>query len=251
MREKKGKILGTLVFLLLILCILFLTFFPAKKNSHGELKMVEINGNVLLSENDYLTFTKLNEQGTISSVSLPVIKDRIEKHPYVAKADVEASGNTATVLLSEKTLEAVLLVNGQAWFISSDFQLLPMFSDTKYEGLPVISNAADITSAEPLSVVNSSDVKEAFKIIEAAKRTNKNIYKRLSEINLRNGGDIVLSFTEIKTPVIFGRGEEAKKMVYLDIMWEGIIEGNTLVQQSDYIDLRFAGEVYIGKNDTI
>jgi hypothetical protein len=34
-------------------------------------------------------------------------------------------------------------------------------------------------------------------------------------------------------------------MIYLEIMWDGILEGNSLIQQSDYIDLRFANEIYI------
>lgn len=251
MHEKKGKILGTILFLLLILCIVYLTFFPAKKISEGKLRMVEITGNTLLSENDYLSFTKLNDMSSVEKITLPVIKDRIEKHPYISKADVEASGSKAKIVLSEKNIEAVILLGNEPYFISEDFQVLPMFSNTKFEDLPVISNARNITSVTPLSVTENEDIVAAFRIIEAAKKVNKNIFKRLSEINLRNGGDIVLSFSGIRTPFIFGRGEEAKKMVYLDIMWDGILDGNDLIQQSDYIDLRFANEVYIGKNDSI
>jgi cell division protein FtsQ len=89
----------------------------------------------------------------------------------------------------------------------------------------------------------------AFKIIDAAKKTNMNIYKRISEIDLRKGGDIILNMTGIKTPIVFGRGEEARKMSYLEIIWDGILDGNSLIRESDYIDLRFANEVYIKQTE--
>jgi cell division protein FtsQ len=92
-------------------------------------------------------------------------------------------------------------------------------------------------------------VKDAFKIIDAAKKTDTNIYKRISEIDLRKGGDIILNMTGIKTPIVFGRGEEARKMSYLGIIWDGILDENSLIRESDYIDLRFANEVYIKQTE--
>jgi len=50
----------------------------------------------------------------------------------------------------------------------------------------------------------------------------------------------------VNAPVIFGRGSEAKKMVYLEALWNSLTDGATISDYSKYIDLRFAGEVYIG-----
>lgn len=251
MHEKRGKILGTILFILLISCILYLTFFPAKEINKGELKMIEISGNNLLSDNDYLTFTKLSELSYNREVTLPVIKDRFEKHPYISKADIESNGNQARIVISEKRIVALLLSGTDPYFISDDFQVLPMFSNTHYDDLPVISNVRNSERIQPLSVVENEDIKAAFRIIEAAKKANMNLFRRLSEINLRNGGDIILTFSGIRPPFIFGRSEEARKMIYLQILWDGILDGNSLIEESDYIDLRFANEVYIGKNDSI
>jgi hypothetical protein len=49
--------------------------------------------------------------------------------------------------------------------------------------------------------------------------------------------------------VIFGRGDEAKKMVYLEILWEGRIETKVDITKSDYVDLRFANDVFLGNAD--
>jgi cell division septal protein FtsQ len=249
MHENYGKILGTVLFILLISCILYLTFFSKKKINKGDIEMIEITGNNLLNENDYLMFTRLNDLTFNHNLPLGIIKDRFEKHPYISRAEVEENGNKAKIILSEKKIKAVILNNNEPYFLTEDFQVLPMFSDTKLADLPIIRNSSINYQIKPLNFIKNSDVVDAFKIIDAAKKTNINIYKRISEIDLRKGGDIIINLTGIKTPIVFGRGEEARKMIYLEIIWDGILDGNSLIQESDYIDLRFANEVYVKQTE--
>jgi cell division septal protein FtsQ len=251
MQKNYGKILGTILFIILISCLLYLTFFSTKKINKGNIVMIEISGNNLLNESDYLMFTKLNDITLNHDIPVRVIKDRFEKHPYVSKAEVEENGNKAKIILSEKKIMAVILNNAEPYFITEDFQVIPMFSDTKLSDLPVIRNLNANYQVKPMNFIKNSDLIDAFKIIDAAKITNMNIYKRISEIDLRKGGDIILNLTGIKTPIVFGRGEEAQKMIYLEIIWDGILDGNSLIRDSDYIDLRFANEVYVKKSEII
>jgi cell division septal protein FtsQ len=249
MLKNYGKILGTILFILLISCLLYLTFFSTKKINKEDIAMIKISGNNLLNESDYLMFTRLNDLTLNHNIPLRVIKDRFEKHPYVSKVEVEENGNMAKIILSEKKIMAVILNNAEPYFITEDFQVLPMFSDTKLSDLPVIRNSNANFQVKPMNIIKNSDLIDAFKIIDAAKITNMNIYKRISEIDLRRGGDIILNLTGIKTPIVFGRGEEAQKMIYLEIIWDGILDGNSLIKDSDYIDLRFANEVYVKKSE--
>ena len=249
MHKNYGKILGTILFILLISCILYLTFFSIKKINKGDIEMIEISGNNLLNENDYLVFTRLNDLSFNHNIPPRVIKDRFEKHPYISRVEVEENGNKAKIIVSEKKIMAVILNNTEPYFLTEDFQVLPMFPDTKLADLPVIRNSSENYQIKPLNFIKNSDMIDAFKIIDAAKKTNMNIYKRISEIDLRKGGDIILNLTGIKTPIVFGRGEEARKMIYLEIMWNGILDRNSLIQESDYIDLRFANEVYVKQTD--
>jgi cell division septal protein FtsQ len=245
MHKNYGKILGTILFIVLISCILYLTFYSDKKINKGNIEMVEITGNGLLNESDYLTFTMLNDLSLNHNLSAQIIKDRFEKHPYISRADVEASGNKAKIILSEKKMMAMILNNSDAYFITEDFQVLPIFSDTKINDMPIIRNAKESNQIKPLNFIKTPDMIDAFKVIDAAKKTNMNIYKRISEIDLHNGGDIVLNLSGMKSPIVFGRGEEARKMIYLELMWDGILAGNSPIHESDYIDLRFANEVYL------
>lgn len=155
------------------------------------------------------------------------------------------------VYLTEKNLEAVLLSAGEPHFISDQFQILPMLPNTKYLDLPVISNPESNQKLELLSYLKTDEIIQSFRIIEAIKLTNENLFKKLSEINLRNGGDIILSISGLKPPVLFGKGEAAKKMVYLDLMLNGMTNSGSLVDSSEYIDLRFANEIYLGSAEKI
>jgi cell division septal protein FtsQ len=248
MRENRGKILGTILFVLLISCILYLIFFSTKKQDKGAIKMISITGNNLLSENDYLLFTKLNEVDKYNELTLPVIKDRFEKHPYIDRADVEFNGlNKVNIVIKEKKITAIVLSDSDPYFVSEGFQILPFLSNTKLVDLPVISNLKEVEKMKVLSQFDNDDMMEAFKIIEAAKLTNINIMKRLAEINMKSGGDIILTFSGFRAPIIFGRGEIVKKMVYLEIIWDSMIESE-ISNDTDYIDLRFANEVFVGNS---
>jgi len=208
--------------------------------------MVELTGNNLLSADEYLTFAMLGDKSKYAGLTLPDIKKRFENHPYVSKVDVEDEGNNRVkVYLKEKNIEAVLLDGGEPHFISGNFEVLPILSNTKFTDLPIISNSGNQNKIKPLSYLKTGNMIEAFKIIEASKLTNENMFKKLSEINLRNGGDIILSFSGLKPPVLFGHGGAAKKMVYLDLMWNSSEEGNDLIDSSEYIDLRFADEIFV------
>jgi cell division septal protein FtsQ len=252
MTEKSSKILGTFIFVVLISSLIYLVHFSNKKTDKGEVKMIEISGNNLLPVNEYMAFTKLGDNSKFDNLTLLEIKERFEKHPYVLNADVEFAGsNMVKVHLTEKYIEAILLSAGEPNFITDNFQVLPLMPNTKFMDLPVISNSSSEEEIKPLAYIKTTDVIEAFKIIESAKLANENISKRLSEINLRKGGDIILTFSGIKPPVIFGKGEAPMKMVYLDIMWSKIIEQNNLADNSEYIDLRFSDEIFIGASEKI
>ena len=64
-----------------------------------------------------------------------------------------------------------------------------MIQNSKFVDLPVISNALINGKLVPLTTLKTGGITEAFEIIDAAKLTNAEILERLSEINLRDGGD--------------------------------------------------------------
>lgn len=247
MSEIKGKVLGLVFFVFLIFLLAFLimnTRKPANKN----IRLIEIEGNKLLSEKDYLAQAKLDNKSEYSNLTLGIIKDRIEKHPYVKNADVEFyKNNHVRIYLTEKKMMAVLVSSSNPLFISDNFELLPVLPKTKVVDLPVITNPDRGDTVKLYSFVKGEDITQGLKIIDACKLVDNKFFKYLSEINLREGGDIVINFSGLKPTVIFGRYKTAAKVVYLKGVLDYLTSNNS-VNNISYIDLRFSNKVYLGEN---
>jgi cell division septal protein FtsQ len=250
MSKDYGKIFGVVLFTVTIISILYLSLFKYNEKGKEEIKMINIYGNKLLNKDIYIRFADLNEKSTYDDLTLNIIKKRIEEHPYVAKAEVKSDGNgNVEVRVREKDIYAVLINNGEPFFLTSNFELLKIFDYTTYSDIPVISNVRVSEKLTSSKVLKNEDIIEAFRIIDAAKITDLELAKRLSEINLKFGGEAVLTFTGVNYPIVFGRGNESKKMIYLSLIWDRINRLNGDLKNTEYIDLRFANEAYIGKKE--
>ena len=246
MNERKGKFLGLVTFILLFGSLCYLIFYSNKVQANERIEKINIDGNNLLTKDDYLSFVRLNTVSLLKELKLGIIKARFEKHPYILRADVEYVGkNEINIHLTEKKIYAVLLNGSEPYLVTEQFQILPLLANTKFVDFPVITNINE-NKLKALSVMKSEDLVQAFKIIDAASLVDTKILKRLSEINLRSGGDVVITFSGLRSPVIFGRGNEAEKMISLQMLWSNIFNGKNLFTESDYVDLRFADNIYLG-----
>jgi len=243
-----SKIFGLVMFLFFIGGIFYLNLFSGQADEKDNYEVIEVNGNSLLPAKDYLLFTELNESTILNNITLPDVKAKFVEHPYVVKADVKFDGvHKIIVNISEEELKAVILSENNPGLITEDYKLVPLLGNTSFSGLPVISHLK--TNSDETGSDNPENIElvQAYKIIDAIKITDKNFYKNLDEINLRYGRDIILTFTGINCSVIFGRGNEAKKIIYLYALWEKMNEENNLFKESEYIDLRYRDKIFIGK----
>ncbi len=247
MYENKRKIFSIILFSSLLLAIIVLIIFNRENKTGENIKMIEISGNKLMSSDEYKNFIQEKTKPNYS-FNLSVLKDRVLKHPYVYNADVEFVGEEkALINIKEKVIIAILLHNGEPLFISDKLEVLPILSNSRFSSIPIISNIKDLENVKLFSTIKSSVLSDALRIIDAIRYTDRKMLLSLSEINLRNGGDIILTFSGIKPPIIFGKGSTARKIIYLETIWPGLLKGEMLVNNSSYIDLRFANEIFVGK----
>jgi cell division protein FtsQ len=130
--------------------------------------------------------------------------------------------------------------------LTEGFEVLPLLSATKYIDYPAISNPLVETEINTFtSMDKNTDVKTGFKIFHTLKYIDAELYERLSEVNFRNGGDIVLTFSLFNYPVVIGRGNEIRKMCYFKNIWDGI-KGDRINNHLNYIDLRYENHVFLG-----
>lgn len=212
--------------------------------------MINIHGSKLLNSNIYLRFAGLDNSSVYNEVTLNRIKKRIEEHPYILKAEVKSDGRgNVDIRIKEKEIYAVLLGKSEPFFLTNDFELLKIEEFTTYSDIPVVSNFRLTDKLTPSKIFKNEDIVEAFRIIDAAKITDIELSNKLSEINLKNGGDVVLTFSGISFPVLLGRGDESKKMIYLSLVWDRINNLKASYQNTEYIDLRFANEAFIASKE--
>jgi cell division septal protein FtsQ len=76
------------------------------------------------------------------------------------------------------------------------------------------------------------------------KTVNRPMYHNISEVQVRNGGDIVVYSAEGGVPIIFGRDDMPSKLVRLETFWNTIVRtrGTQLLQ---YVDLRYQDQVVV------
>ncbi|MCH8325679.1 MAG: FtsQ-type POTRA domain-containing protein [Bacteroidetes bacterium] len=252
MYENKRKIFSIILFSFLFMAIILLISINPKNKTGGNIKVIEITGNKLMSSNDYIKFIYNNRTKPIHTFNLSILKDRVLKHPYVANADIEfVEDEKARVNIKEKKITAILLSKGDPLFLTDESEVVPILSNSRFSSIPIISNPKNIEEVKPLTIIKSNDLSDAIRIIDAIRYSDRKMLLSLSEINLRNGGDIILTFSGIKPPVIFGRGETARKIIYLETLWANLLRGEMLVNNSSYIDLRFANKIYVGKSEKI
>jgi cell division septal protein FtsQ len=250
-RETKIKIIGTGIFIILLLGFTYLVYHSNEENKNDIIESVKVTGNNLLSEIDYLNFTRLKDISSQNKFSLPIIKSRFEKHPYVHQADVKfINQKEVRVYLTEKKIYGLIIQDGEALFASEDFELLPVLQNTKVVDVCVLSNLNE-KNLKPLKKLKGKDILQAYKIIDAASLTSNRLLQDLSEINLRYGGDVMLTFSGLVLPVIFGRNNEAEKLVCLEALLNNNSINSNLLAEGDYIDLRFYNDVYIGKTQRV
>jgi len=247
MKDRLSKIFGLVIFLFFIGSILYLNLFGGEADEKDIYEVIEVNRNSLLPAEDYLLFTELNDSIKQSDLTLSEVKVRFEEHPYVVKADVKFDGiNKIVVNIKEKELKAVLLSGDQPGLITEDYKLVPLLKNTSFSELSVISHLKTDSDETGTNNPENEELAQAFKIIDAIKISDENFYKDLDEINLRYGRDIILTFSGLDCSVIFGRGNEAKKIINLHALWEKMKEENNLFKESEYIDLRYQNKIFIG-----
>ena len=95
------------------------------------------------------------------------------------------------------------------------------------------------------SLKNIGDIVTASKIITTVKLINPELYDSLSSIDMQNGNDVVLYFSNMNYPVIIGRGNEIRKVIYFNNFWT-YLKGKEINNYMEYVDLRYGGHVYLG-----
>jgi cell division septal protein FtsQ len=250
LKKNLTKILNAVCFLIISIALIFLSV-KLKSNTDYKINSVLLEGNTHLSEEQLLQYVNITDKDSYNNLTLQVIKDRFEKHPYIQTADVRYDGNgQVSVKLHEKTFESVLIDSTGKYLLTEKLQMLPVLPQSKKIDYPVISNPFIPNGIKVLaSFKKNYDLVTAAKIISTVKLLNQELYDNLSSVDLENGGDVILNFSNFDYSVIVGRGSEIRKIISFNNFWS-YLKGKEINKHMEYVDLRYSGHIYLGIIDS-
>ncbi|MEW6196076.1 MAG: FtsQ-type POTRA domain-containing protein [Bacteroidota bacterium] len=238
--------ISSIILLITIAVLIGYLSFGLKQPDNYKVEMLSLDGNTYLSKENYLRNANLLERNNYKNITLQVIKDRIEKHPYVKKAEVRYDGNKkVSINITEKKIESILMVDDKQYLLTDNLQVLPLLPETKQIDFPIIMNPSDRNFRMLSSLKKNNDLLIASKIITGIKLLNPELHDGLSTVDMRSGGDVLLNFSFLDYPVIIGRDNEIKKVVYFNNLWN-YLKGKEVNNIMEYVDLRYNGHVYLG-----
>lgn len=215
--------------------------------SNLKVKRVTIEGNRIVETAEITQLIKVPKNTQLQDVDLMAVRRDILSHHFIKDAVVERD-LPATLKVTVKERVPLAIINGPViLYLDEDGVVLPHSISKQLFDLPVLTGMPEGIAAAPGTTIKNADIQEALQILASSRLVNKELYHVISEVRLRNGGDIVLYAAEWGVPIIFGHGEIASKLVRLESFWNTVVRerGSDNLQ---YVDLRFDDQVVVRWN---
>ncbi len=239
MRESRPKTVGELI---LIGLVVGLVFGANAWKSSLKIKQIKIEGNRIVGTNEIVQLTQIPPAAFLYQADLTAIQRNVMSHHYIKDAVVERNLPNSIHIQVIERIPIALLNGSETKYIDEDGVVLPRSISHKLFDLPMISG---LTSSEHLTLgltITEPDIQETLQLLSALKTLNRPLYHNISEVQLRNGGDIILYAAEGGVPIIFGHGDVPSKLVRLETFWNDIVRTRGS-QSLQYVDLRYQDQI--------
>ena len=239
MSEPRPNILGVSV---LVVCALATIVGANAWKTNLQVRRVAVDGTRLVDRNEVLQLAQIADGTPLYRADLTAIQRNVLSHHYVKDVTVERDlPGTIRITVLERTPIA-LVARNETVYLDEDGVVLPRTVARPLFDLPVISGVPGSLTMPLGARMTTADIGEALTILAAARLLGREVSHNISEIRLRDGGDLVLFTAEGGIPVIFGRGDAARKLVLFESFWNAAVRARG-PQHLQYVDLRYADEV--------
>jgi cell division septal protein FtsQ len=212
-----------------------------------KVKRVTIEGNRIVETAEIMQLIKVPKNSQLQDVDLMAVRRDILSHHFIKDAVVERDLPATLRVTIQERVPLTIINSTEILYLDEDGVVLPHSISKQLFDLPVLTGLPNDASLTPGSTLKNPDIQEALQILASSKLVNKELYHLISEVRLRNGGDIVLYAAESGVPIIFGHGDIASKLVRLEAFWEQVGRDRG-PEQLQYVDLRFDDQVVVRWN---
>ena len=244
MRLNRSRLSGWLL-VPLVLSTIALFVCAAQWKDSLVIQKVEVEGARILAAKDIVSLTNIKPQTAMYHIDLFEAQQRLLAQPMIKAACVtRLLTNALHVAIKER--EPIASLGGtELRYLDSEGVLLPRQATTVQFDLPLITGIAGLDTVQFGRVVGDPEIVQAIEVIQTGQSTG--FHHAISEVNMNNGGDIIIYSTEGGVPVILGRGDVMRKMLMLETLWGNIAKKDSLVQ-IEYIDARYDGQIVVKRH---
>ncbi|MBI2620221.1 MAG: FtsQ-type POTRA domain-containing protein [Ignavibacteriales bacterium] len=240
--KASGRI--TLGLILLLLAGLLLTVGANSWKSGLVVRKILVEGNRVVDANEILQLAHVQPGMKLYDLDLMVIRRDVLSHYFLNSVLVERDlPSTIRITVVERTPLAMVNRDG-ILYLDQDGVVLPHQVSRELFDLPIVTGIPNTTRLAMGTTLKHPDIREALVILSTAKAVSRELYHLISEVCLREGGDIILYTAEEGIPVLFGRGHVSSKLVRLDTFWNSVVRERG-IQDLEYIDLRYENQVVV------
>jgi cell division protein FtsQ len=215
--------------------------------SNLKVKRVTIEGNRIVETAEITQLIKVPKNTQLQDVDLAAVRRDILSHHFIKDVVVERDLPATLKVTVKERVPLAIINSAEILYLDEDGVVLPHSMSKQLFDLPVLTGMPEGVTLTPGATIKHADIQEALEILATSKLVNKELYHMISEVRLRNGGDVVLYAAEWGVPIIFGRGQIADKLVRLESFWNTVVNerGSENLQ---YVDLRFDDQVVVRWN---
>jgi cell division protein FtsQ len=202
----------------------------------------EISGTHILSPSELIGLAGIQPDEPMYRCDLFEMQKRICANPYVSEARINRQFmNLLQIEIVERTPFASMS-GSELRYLDSQGVVLPVrMTGAKFD-LPLINGVKNIDSVKLGETVQDENVSLGIQILQAGQAAG--FYRTISEVNMNNGGDVILYSAERGIPIMFGRDDIVKKMFMLQAFWTDFMNADSS-SRAQYVDARFDGQIVV------
>lgn len=226
----------------IILCFIVLFVFASQWKEGLKVDRVVVEGANILAGKDLVDLASITPQIPVYETNLYEVRRRLLKQPMLKHVSVTRQLPDAIHIAVVERQPVASLGGNQLRHVDAEGVLLPRLETGVQLDLPLISGVGNVDSIRYGDVVGRAELFEALRLLELGQTIG--FYHSISEVQMNEGGDIVLYTTEGGVEVLMGRGSFGKKLLTLQTFWNNFAKPGVL-DRLRYVDLRFEGQVVV------
>jgi cell division protein FtsQ len=208
---------------------------------------LRVEGNVIVPGAEILKLAAIPLGTKLFDVNLAAVRARIERNPYVRSVSVNRDGPEGITITVDERVPIAALAGSVLLYVDEDGVVLPAYHSGRVFDLPVLTGALPASECAPGRRMTKAPVREALDLVLLAREVDDELAQGISEIALREDGDLVVTTADAGIPVVIGRGNLPMKLLKFNAFWREIAARRG-PQELQYVDLRFVDQVVVRWN---